>query len=108
LPRFVTLLVIRYVEWVIGHRFEAIAPVNTVCRITCPVLLAHGREDQTVPVEDARRIAARCRAPNVRLLEIAGAGHDSTDQIERHAAELLRFLDASWAARASEGPRAPV
>jgi uncharacterized protein len=71
LPRFVTLLVIRYVEWVIGHRFEAIAPVNTVCRITCPVLLVHGREDHTVPVEDARCIAARCRAPNVRLLEIA-------------------------------------
>ena len=108
LPRFVTLLVIRYVEWVIGHRFEAIAPVNTVCWITCPVLLVHGREDQTVPVEDARRIAAQCRAPNVRLLEIAGAGHDSTDQIERHAGELLRFLDDSWAARASEDPRAPV
>ena len=108
LPRFVTLLVIRYVEWVIGHRFETIAPINTVCRITCPVLLVHGREDQTVPVEDARRIAARCRAPNVRLLEIAGAGHDSTDQIERHAGELLRFLDDSWAARASEDPRAPV
>jgi pimeloyl-ACP methyl ester carboxylesterase len=108
LPRFVTFLVIRYVEWVIGRRFEAIAPVNTVCWITCPVLLVHGREDQTVPVEDARRIAARCRAPNVRLLEIAGAGHDSTDQIERHAGELLRFLDDSWAARASEGPRARV
>jgi len=49
LPRFVTLLVIRYVEWVIGHRFEAIAPVNTVCRITCPLLLVHGRETRPCP-----------------------------------------------------------
>jgi pimeloyl-ACP methyl ester carboxylesterase len=108
LPRFITWLVIRYVEWLIGYRFEAIASINTVCRIPCPVLLVHGRKDQTVPVEDARRLAARCRAPNVRLLEIAGAGHDSTDQIERHAGALLRFLDESWAARASEDPRAPV
>jgi pimeloyl-ACP methyl ester carboxylesterase len=108
LPRFVTLLVIRYVEWLIGYRFETIAPINTVCRITCPVLLVHGRQDQTVPVKDARRIAARCRAPNVRLLVIAGAGHDSTDQIEQHAEKLLRFLEGSWAARASEDPNAPA
>ena len=100
LPRFVTLLVIRYVEWVIGHRFEAIAPINTVCRIACPVLLVHGRDDETVPAEDACRIAPRCHAPQVRLLVIPGAGHGSTDQIQGYAGELLRVLDASWAARA--------
>jgi pimeloyl-ACP methyl ester carboxylesterase len=87
------------VEWVIGYRFEAIAPVNTVSRIACPVLLVHGRDDQTVPVEDARSIAGHCRAPHVRLLEIADAGHNSTEQIQRYAGELLRFLEASWAAR---------
>jgi pimeloyl-ACP methyl ester carboxylesterase len=100
LPHPVTGLVIRYVEWVIGYRFEAIAPINTVCRIDCPVLLVHGRDDETVPAEDARRIAARCHAPQVRLLEIPGAGHGSTDQIQGYAGELLRFLDASWAAHA--------
>jgi len=100
LPHLITILVIRYVEWVIGYRFETIAPVNTVCRIACPVLLVHGRDDHTVPVEDARRIAAQCHAPHVRLLEIAGAGHDSTEQIQRYAGELLRFLELSWEARA--------
>jgi pimeloyl-ACP methyl ester carboxylesterase len=88
------------VEWVIGYRFEAIAPINTVCRIACPVLLVHGRDGETVPAEDARRIAARCRAPQVRLLQILGAGHGSTGQIQGYAGELLRFLDASWAAHA--------
>jgi pimeloyl-ACP methyl ester carboxylesterase len=99
LPHPITVLVIRYVEWLIGYRFAAIAPINTVCRTACPVLLVHGRDDQTVPVEDARRIAAQCRAPHVRLLEIAGAGHDSTEQIQPYAGELLRFLEASWTAR---------
>jgi uncharacterized protein len=101
LPRPVIALVIRYVEWVIGHRFEAIAPLNTLRRIACPVLLVHGVNDQTVPVSDARRIAATCGDRNVHLLEIEGADHDSTDQIERHAHELVRFLDASWTAPAS-------
>lgn len=96
LPRQVITLVIRYVEWLIGHRFEAIAPLNTLRRIACPVLLVHGASDRTVPVGDARRIAATCPGPNVRLLEIDGADHDSTDQIERHAHELLRFLDEIW------------
>jgi pimeloyl-ACP methyl ester carboxylesterase len=81
LPHPITLPVIRDVEWLIGYRFAAIAPINTVYRIDCPVLLVNGREDETVPLDDARRIAERCRAPHVRLLEIPDAGHDSTDQI---------------------------
>jgi uncharacterized protein len=93
LPRIVTRLIIRYVEWLIGHRFDTIAPMNTVGRITCPVLLVHGREDRVVPIEDARCILASREAPEVRLLEIDGAGHDSVDQIERHVGELLGFLD---------------
>ena len=92
-PAFVTRLVIRYVEWVIGHRFDAIAPFNTVRHIDCPILLVHGQDDRVVPVADARRILANCRAPGARLLEVAGAGHDSVDRIEGHIPELLDFLD---------------
>lgn len=93
LPRLVTRLVIRYVEWIIGFPFKTIAPMNTVRRIACPILLVHGTDDQTVPVEDARRILANCRTSQVRLLEVDGAGHDSVDKIEQHISELTRFLD---------------
>lgn len=84
---------LRYVEWVIGYPFATIAPVNTVRRITCPVLLVHGMEDQTVPLIDARRIFANCRSPQARLLEVEGAGHDSVDKIEPHIGQLLGFLE---------------
>ena len=93
LPRLVVLVASRYVEWVIGYRFETIAPLTSVGRIKCPILLVHGQDDQTVPVADARRLLANCRTPHARLLEIEGAGHDSVDQIERHADALVGFLD---------------
>jgi pimeloyl-ACP methyl ester carboxylesterase len=105
LPRLVTAVVIRYVEWLIGHRFDTIAPLHTVSRIVCPVLLVHGRDDQTVPVDDARRILANAHAPHVRLLEIDGAGHNSTEHIEWHAPALLRFLEESWSAGLGDAPR---
>ncbi len=108
LPRPVTGLVIRYVEWLIGYRFETIAPLNTVRQIACPVLLVHGKDDRTVPVDDARRILASGQNACVRLLEIDDAGHDSTDQVEQHAAELLRFLDESWSVGVQEEPCAQV
>jgi len=93
LPQLVTRLVIRYVEWIIGFPFETIAPMNSVRHIACPILLVHGTNDQTVPVEDARRILANCRTSQARLLEVDGAGHDSVDKIEQHVSELTRFLN---------------
>ena len=104
LPHAITGLVIRYVEWLIGYRFEAIAPINTVCRIACPVLLVHGRDGETVPVDDARRIAARCHAPQARLRVIPGAGHGSMIQIQGYAGGSLRFLDASWVPLLTQHP----
>jgi pimeloyl-ACP methyl ester carboxylesterase len=92
LPRPVVLLVKRYVEWVIGQRFATIAPVNTIKRVRCPVLLVHGALDRTVPIDDARRIAAAGDPSRVRLLEIAGADHASVDSVEEHASALLDFV----------------
>jgi pimeloyl-ACP methyl ester carboxylesterase len=95
LPRFVVELTKRYVEWVIGERFATIAPVNSIRRVPCPVLLVHGDQDRTVPIEDARRIAAAADPARVRLLVIAGADHDSVDKIEAHSNELLGFLETA-------------
>ncbi|HIE55115.1 MAG TPA: alpha/beta fold hydrolase, partial [Chromatiaceae bacterium] len=54
-------LVLKYIEHLIGYRFDDIAPCNTIRRIRCPVLLVHGEEDEFVPVEDAQTIFAKDR-----------------------------------------------
>jgi alpha-beta hydrolase superfamily lysophospholipase len=92
IPRTVISAILRYVEWVIGARFDHIAPLNTVCKIRCPVLLVHGKADNTVPVEDARDILENCSQPHIKLVEIEGADHDSVDMIELHAHQLSTFL----------------
>jgi pimeloyl-ACP methyl ester carboxylesterase len=100
LPGFVVALTKRYVEWVIGYRFATIAPVNSIRQVRCPVLLVHGTQDTTVPIEDGRQIAAAADPKQVRFLPIANAGHDSVDKIGAHARYLLDFLGCVEAASA--------
>lgn len=95
--------VLHYVQHVIGHRFDTIAPVNTVARIVCPLLLVHGAEDSTIPVADAHAIHARRTHDQVRLRVFPGE-HDSADELERHSTELIEFLQDAFA-RVSEAPR---
>lgn len=92
LPRILMRLVNRYVQWVIGYRFQDIAPVNTVCKIRCPILLMHGIEDEVVPLSDAHAISAACANQQLKLHTIPEAGHTSVDVIELHIHKLLEFL----------------
>ncbi|MHB8624104.1 MAG: alpha/beta hydrolase [Sulfuricaulis sp.] len=92
LPGWLTAVILRYVEWVIGHRYEEIAPLNTLCRAACPVLLVHGARDQTVPVSDAIALAGHCQGAAVELLIVEDAGHDSVESIETQSVHLISFL----------------
>ncbi len=95
IPDVLITFIIRYVEWVIGYRYEEIAPINTICHIKCPVLLVHGKADRTVPVEDALIIKSECKRPYIRLLTVENAGHESVEKIKEHKNELVQFLGDS-------------
>jgi len=92
IPELFKVWVLRYVEWIIGHRYEEIAPMNTTCRVKCPVLLVHGKADQTVPVTDALAIRNNCSAKSIELLLIENADHESVEKIEGHGDQLIVFL----------------
>ncbi|HBE91041.1 MAG TPA: alpha/beta hydrolase [Gammaproteobacteria bacterium] len=95
IPDRLTTWILRYVEWIIQHRYEDIAPMNTACKVKCPVLLVHGKIDDTVPMTDALAILKNCSEGSIELLIIDDAGHDSVDKIEHHAYQLLEFLKKS-------------
>lgn len=91
-PKLFTAWILRYVEWVIGHRYDDISPLHTACRARCPVLLVHGTADRTVPVTDAIAIQKSCGTHAPELLLIEGADHDSVDRVEEHGEQLVTFL----------------
>jgi pimeloyl-ACP methyl ester carboxylesterase len=88
--------ILAYVQHVIGFRFDAIAPRNTIARVVCPVLLVHGLEDDTVPVAEAREIHAARLSDAVELLLIPGS-HDDYGDIGLQIAGLRGFLDRAFA-----------
>lgn len=84
--------VLRHVQAVIGTRFDAIAPLHTIRRVRCPVLLVHGRDDATVPFDDAQRLQRA--AHDARLLAVDG-GHDLRAGLAPHAGDIVTFLASS-------------
>jgi pimeloyl-ACP methyl ester carboxylesterase len=84
--------VLKTVERQIGVRFADIAPIATIQRIKCPVLLVHGADDTQVPVADARAIYAQRKSERVRLWVLPKAGHNSIHKIEEYGVPLIAFL----------------
>jgi dienelactone hydrolase len=58
-------------------RFREISPIHLAARIEAPVLLIHGEQDHTIPVDEARRLYAALQSTGKEseLLIIPGAGH---------------------------------
>ena len=85
-------LVNRYVESVIGARFNVIAPMHTLAHAQCPVLLVHGLQDSTVPIEDARWLWQHRGQAQVTLLECPGThqAFDDMPDVTRHILEFLK------------------
>lgn len=78
------------------HRFDNIRKIR---KITCPILIGHGRRDQIVPFEMGKRLAEAARAP-VTTLWIDGADHnDFYDVAGRNVDRAIeRFIDSLPAA----------
>lgn len=83
--------VLHHVQRVIGARFDDFAPIASVARARCPVLLVHGTDDQMVPFDDARRLQAAGLPGAVQCLPVPG-GHDPTQALDEHMPEVIGFL----------------
>lgn len=81
-----------YVQWVIGHQFDDIAPSTSVSNITQPTLLVHGDADKVIPLSDHHMLCNIAPKKYIECLEIPDADHDSIDKIEKHFGLLEAFM----------------
>lgn len=93
--------ILAYVQRTIGHRFDAIAPRQTISALTCPVLLMHGEADATVPVAEAHAIFAGRRHERVELRILPG-NHEEAADLEAATGHLLAFFAEHLAAAPRE------
>lgn len=86
--------ILAYVQRVIGHRFDAIAPVASIRGVRCPTLLIHGVDDVTVPVSEMREIYAARSGDHVQCRIVAGSHDDFGDvaDVAGEIAEVVGFL----------------
>lgn len=97
--RWVGTAILDHVQEVIGERFDHIAPEHQLAHITCPVMLVHGRQDQTVPLSDAHRLHASLRSGELLVVD---GDHDLRVALAPHADQLVRFFSTHLEAMASE------
>ena len=90
----------RYVEAVIGTRFDRIAPLTTLAQARCPVLLLHGLQDSTVPVADARALMQHKGPAHASLVELTGTHEGFADPAQAEQA-VLDFLRSTTPAAAA-------
>jgi hypothetical protein len=69
-------------------------------QLRVPVMIVHGAQDATIPIEEARRLYVAAREPKT-MIEVAGAAHAQTWAGQTRDRELAAL--AAWTAPASGG-----
>lgn len=86
-------------KWFAAQRFDvdwdATGHLDETDRLTTPILVFHGTDDDDVPIATSRELAA-ARPDLVTLVEVEGASHLASWNLDRslYESELTRFLEA--------------
>jgi pimeloyl-ACP methyl ester carboxylesterase len=93
----------RHPERVVRIYDELLALDNraVVPRIACPTLVIGGEEDNVVPADVHRAMAALI--PNSRLVLYPGYGHGNSQENPDYEAQVTRFVYETWEATAQQG-----
>ena len=92
MPRFLIPLILQYMEWSVGDRFENLSPIHTISRISAPVLLLHGEQDKIVSVGQMKQIESATNSDELQIKIVAGADHSSILDHPETTKTILAFL----------------
>ena len=52
-------------------------PVETMARVTCPLLVIHGKQDRIIPIRFGRQMLVAAGSKSRRFVEVPGAGRNN-------------------------------
>ncbi|GEM_PF-3050286 len=93
LPASLRKKVLKKIEEEVGFSLKEFSPQNYICRRKIPHLIIHGKEDETVPVEDSLRLREIC--PEAESFFPEGEGHKSVLVSEKVLRRVEEFLKKS-------------
>jgi pimeloyl-ACP methyl ester carboxylesterase len=76
------------VGWMLKHRFDSMALAP---KISAPLLCVVAMDDEIIPMEHAKRLHDAWGGPK-RWVELAGAGHNNTDNAANYWTSIRAFL----------------
>jgi pimeloyl-ACP methyl ester carboxylesterase len=88
-----TWLLLKYLEKLIGKKFDEIAPVQNISNCRAEILLIHGDKDQTVPVLQATLLNQAAMPGSSTLWIIRGRGHSDCHEETDYWEKVLNFLN---------------
>ncbi|MFH1851526.1 MAG: alpha/beta fold hydrolase [Candidatus Neomarinimicrobiota bacterium] len=89
-------LLFRFMEYRIGARFDDIAPINNIRQVKAALLLVHGQDDQTVPVEQGEHLYATAIPDRTELWLQPGRGHSDCHLEPDFWERLDCFFNNAW------------
>lgn len=91
LPGPILELALVYMQWLIGYRFDKIAPRHTIRSVTSPLMLVHGDCDQVVPIRNLRELEAA--KPDAETVIVVDGAHSDLGAFVAYVPKIIDFLD---------------
>lgn len=86
-------LVVHYMQFRLGCKYDKIAPVNTIKDISCPILFVHGENDLLASIPDMQQVLFNATNKQTELFSVSKAGHESLRIFRTNACDkVVKFL----------------
>ena len=86
--------VIFLMDMLYEFRLDAISPVNLAEKITCPVMIIHGENDNRIPSDNAYRLKNGFTHGKTHFFIARGRGHSDSSDSPDYPAAVRQFLNA--------------
>ena len=98
IPGFLVTFLLGYMRRRYKVDFDAIAPVNNICKSQAEFLLIHGEQDETIPVEQARALCEAGNPEKTHLWVVPQKGHSNCHTHPEFLEKVSEFLQRTLTA----------